>query len=130
LERAVILNTLLFFAAFLLVFVGIGHSYLGERYVLMRLFRHVELPRLAGSSLYMKQVLRFAWHVTSLAWWGLAAIVVMLTQSPLSGPAVGTAVGATSLATAVAILVGSRGKHLAWLLFLVVGAITIYAAAV
>lgn len=121
-------NSLLYVAALLLVVIGIGHSYLGERYVLTRLFRHVELPRLAGSSQYMRRILRVAWHVTSIAWWGLAAIVIMLAQPSPTPYALDVAVGATSLATSVTILVGSRGKHVvAWVLFLVVGVITIYA---
>jgi len=48
------MSGLLYFCAFLLAFVAIAHSYLGERYVLGRPFRQGELPRLSGSSLYMK----------------------------------------------------------------------------
>jgi len=121
-------NALLYIAALLLVTIGIAHSYLGERYVLGRVFRHVELPRLAGSSLYMRRVLRFAWHVTSIAWWGLGAIVVMLARPASSAHAVGVAVGVTSLATSVVVLAGSRGRHVAWPLFLLIGIITIYAS--
>ena len=36
-------------AAALLVLTGIAHSYLGERYLLMRLFRRDNLPEILGS---------------------------------------------------------------------------------
>ena len=64
-------------ASLLLIFIGIVHSYLGERYILIRLFKR-ELPKLFGSDLFTKKVLRFAWHLTTLAWFGFAGILLAL----------------------------------------------------
>ena len=64
-------------AASLAFLIGLAHSYLGERYILIRLFRR-ELPRLFGSDDFTKQTLRFVWHLTTVSWWGLAAILVAL----------------------------------------------------
>ena len=61
--------------AFLAIFVGLVHSYLGERYILTRLFKR-ELPKLLGSDWFTKRVLRFAWHLTTVAWWGFAVILI------------------------------------------------------
>ena len=56
------MQTALYFAAFLVVAVGIAHSYLGERYILIRLFRHEDLPKLFGSTEFTILTLRFAWQ--------------------------------------------------------------------
>jgi len=57
----------LYIAAFLAISVGISHSYLGERYILIRLFFRNDLPKLFGSSDFTMRTLRFAWHVTSVS---------------------------------------------------------------
>ena len=117
----------LYFAALLTILIGIAHSYLGERYILVRLFRRNDLPKLFGSSEFTIRTLRFAWHVTSVAWWGFAAILVLLAHPPLTPSALGTVVGLTFLAHFAIALGGSRGKHLSWIVFLAIGVIAIYA---
>ena len=101
--------------------LGLGHSYLGERYILVRLFRRVDLPRLFGSDLFTRRTLRFAWHLTSVAWWGLGA-VLLLAAGGASKAAVGGAIAATFGASGLVTLVGSRGRHLAWPIFLLIAA--------
>ncbi|MDZ4164351.1 MAG: hypothetical protein U1C55_04420 [Smithellaceae bacterium] len=121
------MQTALYFAAFLLVAVGIAHSYLGERYILIRLFRREDLPKLFGSPEFTIRTLRFAWHVTSVAWWGFAAILFLLAHPPATSSAVGLVIGCTFLAHFAIALAGSRGKHLSWPVFLAIGIIIIYA---
>ena len=85
--------------------VGLAHSILGERFILIRLFRR-DLPRLFGTDLWTKRILRFAWHVTTIAWFGFAAVLVVLasnTESP--GPAIGWVVAVTYVMSAVLIAV-------------------------
>ena len=120
--------TALYFAAVLTTVIGVAHSYLGERYILVRLFRRSDLPTLFGTPEFTVRTLRFAWHITSIAWIGFAAILVLLAHPPVAKHLLGGVVGATFVATAAAILVGSRGKHLAWPLFLVIGIVAFYAA--
>lgn len=117
----------LYFAAFFAAAVGVAHSYLGERYILIRLFRRPDLPKLFGGTEFTTRTLRFAWHITSIAWWGFSALLVALAQPPVTASEVSLIVGATFLATSVATLIGSRGKHLAWPVFLVIGVIALYA---
>ena len=112
-------------AALLLVLAGIAHSYLGERHILIRLFRHPDLPKLFGGTEFTKRTLRLAWHVTSVLWWGFAAMLAMLAQSEPTRRSVGLITGITFLVTAFGILLWSRGRHLAWIVFLVVGTICI-----
>jgi hypothetical protein len=112
-------------AALLLVLAGIAHSYLGERHILIRLFRHTDLPKLFGGTEFTKRTLRLAWHVTSVLWWGFAAMLAMLAQSEPTRRSVGLITGITFLVTAFGILFWSRGRHLAWIVFLVVGTICI-----
>ncbi len=117
---------LLYLPALLFIVLGVAHSYLGERYVLAPIFRLPDLPKLLGSTAYMQRILRLAWHVTSLAWWGLASIVFMLAHPPLNARAVSIAVGITALASCGMVLVLTRGRHVAaWVMFLIIGAVTL-----
>jgi hypothetical protein len=117
----------LYVAAFLLALVGVAHSWLGERYILQRLFRREDLPKLFGSSAFTTRTLRFAWHITSVAWWGHAAILVLLAHPPLRAGDVGLAIGCTFLIHCAIALIGSRGRHLSWVAFLIIGCLVIYA---
>ena len=42
-------------AAFLICAVAVAHSYLGERYILIRLFRRDDLPRIMGGAEFTKR---------------------------------------------------------------------------
>lgn len=106
--------------------IGIGHSILGERYILIRLLRRPDLPQIFGSAEFTKRTLRFAWHLTSVAWWGMAALFLLLARQSLSASNVMLVLGVTSLASALVTLVISRGRHPAWIVFLIVGGIALY----
>ena len=97
------------------------HSVLGERYILMRLFRRDNLPRLFGSDAFTKRTLRFAWHLTTVVWLGVAVLLVRLAGAPPPGvPEIGATLAVTAGASALVALVGSRARHPAWIVFLVV----------
>lgn len=116
-------------AAALLVAVGFAHSVLGERFILVRLFRRHDLPQLFGSDWFTRRTLRFAWHITSLAWFGFAAVLLRVSSLP-AGSAAGVleAVSITFLASGALSAVASRGRHLSWVVFLVIGALVWYSA--
>lgn len=115
------MHTGLIVAAASLGAVAVAHSWLGERYILIRLFRRSDLPRLFGSDWFTRRTLRFAWHVTSLAWLGFAALLASLAggAQPTRAGVLQTA-AATFGATAAVALVGSRGRHLSWVAFLAI----------
>ncbi|MEW6704481.1 MAG: hypothetical protein AB1430_06480 [Pseudomonadota bacterium] len=117
----------LYLAALLLVGISVAHSYLGERYLLMRLFRRCELPKLFGSAEYTQRTLRFAWHVTSVAWLGFAALLMLAARAPLSTAALGWATAAVFGAHFAIALVGSRGRHYSWVVFLAVALLAVAA---
>ena len=116
------MNTALVAAALLILALGLVHSVLGERYILIRLFRRNDLPRLFGSDLFTRRTLRFAWHLTTVVWFGIAALLVQLARgAALTTPEVGAILAVTSIASALVTLVGSRGRHPAWAVFLAIG---------
>lgn len=120
-------NVPLLFAAVLAAGVGVAHSWLGEQYLLARLLRRDDLPKLFGADTFTRRTLRFAWHLTTIAWWGFAAVMVALSGS-LPGVPVGRAVllaiSLTFFASAALTCVASRGRHLAWPVFLAIAILT------
>ena len=116
------MNLYFIIAAVLALAIGVAHSWLGERYVLMRLFRRQNIPHLFGSDDFTKRTLRFAWHLTTVSWFGAAALLLILASSPLDASArlLSRAIAATFLVSAIIALVGSRGRHLSWVVFLLI----------
>ena len=114
------MDNVLIIGAILAVIIGAAHSYLGERYILVRLFRCSNLPELFGSDVFTKQTLRFAWHLTTIAWIGLASVIVIGVVVPSSGQlsVILKSISLTFFVSAVVTLVASRGRHFAWIFFL------------
>ena len=117
---------MLLLAATLVVLVGLAHSYLGEKFILMRLFRQ-PLPRLFGDDWFTRQTLRFAWHITTVAWLGFAALLVLAHRDAVDATSMLWVVGATFGVSALIALIASRGRHLAWLVFGAIAAICLLA---
>ena len=112
-------------AAALMVLLAVAHSYLGERYILIRLFRRADLPKLFGGTDFTRRTLRFAWHITSVFALGFAAILLVLASRRGNvAHDVGAAVAASSLLCGFVSLIGSRGRHLSWVVFFAVAALT------
>uniref|UniRef100_E6QPQ8 Uncharacterized protein n=1 Tax=mine drainage metagenome TaxID=410659 RepID=E6QPQ8_9ZZZZ len=120
-------TVLLLLAAAVLSFIGFAHSYLGERFVFGRLFALRDLPLLHHDRRYTELVIRFAWHLTSVAWWGFAAVILALSGAIATTHVVGAIVGCTLLLTGTIIVVTAGARHPAWWLFLVAGALTVFA---
>lgn len=117
------MSALLATGAVLAFGVGLAHSYLGERYLLIRLFRRPDLPQLFGTDRFTRRTLRFAWHLTTLAWWGFGAQMALAASAPAAAPdfvlaAIAWTFGLSALVTFAA----SRGRHLAWIVFLAIAA--------
>ena len=114
---------MLLIGTILLLIIGIVHSYLGEKYLLIRLFRRADLPKLLGSDWFTKRVLRFAWHLTTLAWWGFAAILYVLsTPSENVKSEILVIISVVFALSGIVSLLFSRGKHLSWLFFFTIAA--------
>jgi hypothetical protein len=120
--------TLLHAAAGLVVLVVLAHSWLGERFILIRLFRREDLPRILGGADFTKRTLRMAWHVTSLLGLGLACLLVaMAAPGGASKHVAGGIIAATFAASGLLSLVLCRGRHLSWIAFFAIAALTWFA---
>ena len=107
------MSPLLLAATVLATLVAVAHSYLGERYILIRLLRGDDLPKLLGGTTFTKRTLRFAWHLTSVAWLGFAALLAS-HQSPAPGASSLQLriIAVTFAISGLITLLGSRARHL------------------
>lgn len=105
-------------AAILCVLLGVGHSVLGERYLIGPILSMDGLPRILGDVAQTRTVLRFAWHLTTLLWWGIAAVLAYMAAVPaaISRPLLWMIVSVFGASGAIA-LVGTRGAHKSWVYF-------------
>jgi len=116
-------------ATALAIFIGIVHSYLGERYILVRLFKRNNLPKLFGSDWFTKRVLRFAWHLTTIAWWGFAAILYIISGSNENiEKQILIIIAVVFLASGLLSATFTKGKHISWVVFWLISGISIYVA--
>ena len=115
------MNLYLLTAGVLATAVAFLHSYLGERYILIRLFRRPDLPHLFGDDVFTKRTLRFAWHLTSIAWLGFGVLLFLAAWGPTPEITVRSSLAVvqwTFLLSAAVAFLASRGRHLSWVLFL------------
>lgn len=117
---------LLYIAAFLAIALGVAHSVLGERFILVRLFRRSDLPSLFGSPRFTIQTLRFAWHLTTVAWFGFGAMLLHAGRGDLTIPGMLKVIGVTFVVSGLLPLVFTRGRHLAWLVLFAIGALAFW----
>lgn len=118
---------MLLLALALFITTGLAHSYLGERYLLMRLFKRQDLPKLLGSTAFTIGTLRFVWHLTTVAWWAMAYLVYVAWSGTAGDDQVLAVIGVTSLVSAAFPLYFTRGRHLSWIVFLLIGALLLTA---
>ncbi len=122
------MNAVLVLAALMAAAAAIVHSMLGERKIIGPLLapeRRQRFLDVLEKSALTRGVVRFAWHVTSVAWLGLAAVLVALASAPPEDRAAAVAgvVAATFFVTGSITLVASRGRHLAWPVFFAIAAL-------
>lgn len=124
------MKLLLIGAAVLIVGIGVVHSWLGERHIISRLLRKDNLPILFGDDSFTRQTLRFAWHLTTIAWFGLAGVLVVLSgvlaEIRVSDGVV-FAIAQTFILSAVLALILTRGRHLSWVVFTAIAALCLLA---
>jgi len=109
--------------------IGIIHSYLGERFILIPLFRKDKVPHLFGSDFFTKRTLRFAWHITTFAWWGFGYLLFAISENHEN-------IAQTTLYTISFVFTISglssfgftKGRHLSWVVFWTIAGLSYYAA--
>lgn len=120
---------MLLVAAILFFVVGIAHSILGERYILIRLFRRGNIPRLFGSDYFTKGTLRFAWHITTFAWWGFGYLLLQISANQdITSQAVLYTISVVALLSGVFSFYFTKGRHLSWVVFWFIASLTYYVA--
>ncbi len=118
---------MLLLAAVLTVFIGAAHSYLGEKWLITPILALDNLPKVMGSKTAARQTLRAAWHITSLAWWAIAGLMVYLYFNPTNG-AQGfywMCAGLFGVSGIIPIIYG-KGRHKSWIIFLTIAVIMGY----
>jgi len=119
---------MLIVAALLLFLTGAAHSYLGERYILIRLFKRDNLPQLFGGTEFTTGTLRFVWHILTIVWWGIAILVLQAAGQALQPSFVLEVFSSIAFISGLFSFFFTRGKHLSWVVFFAV-AILLWIAA-
>jgi hypothetical protein len=116
-------------AALLLAILALAHSWLGERYLLMRLFRRSEdLPKLLGGTSFTKNTLRFVWHLTTVMALGIALLLLQIGGAASAGQ-MAALIGALLIVSGVLPLAFTRARHLSWVVLIGAGALCLAWAA-
>lgn len=124
------MNIPLVSAAVLAVAIGAAHSILGERYLIRPILRRTDLPRLFGDDGFTRQTLRYGWHLATVAWLGLAAVMLVLSGALPAvrvGDGVIFAIALTFLVNTILAVVVTRGRHLSWVVFAAMTALCLLA---
>lgn len=115
-------------AAAILVLLGLLHSVLGERYILRRLFRRCDLPKVLGSADFTRNTLRFVWHLLTLMAWTMALLLMQLAGGA-SAAQMAALLGFALIASGLLPLCFTRARHLSWLGLMGAGALCLAWAA-
>ena len=115
-------------AAVLLILLGLVHSVLGERLIIVPILAHEQLPKLLGSRGFMGRVLRFAWHITSVLMWGIGGLLIYWALTGAGAGLDAIIVAITLLASAAISAVIGRLKHFSWWVLLLAGGLVLWGA--
>ena len=92
------------------------------------LLRRTDIAHPFGGPEFTIRTLRFAWHLTSIAWWGLAAITVLIARQEASAGALLNVIGGIYILSGAVSAVVAHFQHLYWLVFAVVGVLLLSVA--
>jgi len=116
-------------AGILTVLLGIIHSILGEKLIFQRLSQADPIPSPWNKTLSGQRMrsIRSSWHLVSFFGWGIAAILLRMSFPATAGEYVIFAKNTfvvTFFITAIYWFIGTRGKHPAWIILLLIGVLT------
>lgn len=119
------MNAYFLVAAILIFLMGLSHSIMGERFFLVRLFKREPLHHF-GDAVFINRTTRIAWHLTTVAWWNAAAILMVFAFRELdnTGFIAARIISNIFLLSGILSLAGSRGRHLSWVIFFLISLIT------
>ncbi len=118
--------TALHWAAVLAFALGLGHSILGERFILGRLARRPDsLPQLFGGTTFTLRTLRFVWHLLTVFGWGFAALLWRAAAALPQSAGLVDIIAWTMMAGGLLPLVITRGQHLSWIVLFAIGGLAL-----
>jgi hypothetical protein len=116
-------QTALIVAALGAVGIGLAHSILGEQGVVKPILKRMNWHGVSPDAEFLNNTVRFAWHITTLAWVGFAVILAAPFLGLGSDPTfVPLTIAVTFLVTGAVALIASKGRHLAWIVFFIIAA--------
>ncbi|MGJ8537461.1 MAG: hypothetical protein ACSHW2_09935 [Parasphingopyxis sp.] len=105
------------------------HSLAGGRRLIRPILEMEGLPVILGDIRNTRLTLEIGWHLLTLTWWGMAAVMLYLHYRADGAGTAFLVMTATLFAVSgLTALVASRGRHLSWIFFLPVAAMTAYSA--
>jgi hypothetical protein len=113
-------ETKLAIAALLSGTLAITHSWLGERLILQPVLAMPDLPKLSGSRHGMQKIVRFAWHLTSIYFVAMGAILFYYSRGTIDTTVI-RIIAITNFLSSIVTASVSRGRHYAWIVFLAIG---------
>jgi len=118
------MNAYFLIAAILIFLMGLSHSIMGERFFLVRLFKREPLHHF-GDAVFINRTTRIAWHLTTVAWWNAAAILMVFAfrEPDNTGFIAARIISNIFLLSGILSLAGSRGRHLSWVIFFLISLI-------
>jgi len=122
------MNGYLLLSGILIILLGLAHSIIGERLI----FKPLRDGDAAAAALAVLPARRWAaiwsaWHLLTLLGCGLGALLIALALRPLPVDAMVTMQAvliATFLLSAVFWVVGTKGRHPAWIVLLLIALAT------
>jgi hypothetical protein len=119
------MNTYFLISGILAFVVGLAHSFLGERFFLPRL-RQKEAPVDVGTEIFVNRTLRGAWHLSTLACWSSAVILIVFAFRPLDDSIiiVMRVISNFYLFSGILSVFMSHGRHFIWIIFFVLSLVT------
>ncbi len=114
-------NVYFIIAAVLIYLIALAHTLLGEKYIVNPIFR-LTMAKEPASDLFAKKVVRFAWHLTTIVWWGVATLIVVYAVNPTANNMSLSIkiISITFLISSILSLVFCRGKHFSFYVFLAI----------
>ncbi len=117
-------------AALLTLLLAAMHSVLGGRRLIAPLVKQDKFPIILGSEARARITLRVGWHVLSLMWVGIAALLAaMHFGAAATSQAFLIMVATTFGLSGIAAFWLSQARHLSWVLFLPIAALCAMSAA-
>ncbi len=109
-------SAMLYAAAILAVITGFAHSILGERRLISPILRDSQPGPEVLKHPMARQILRFAWHITTLSWIAEAIVLVLAgsLEPAQQGRPIVLVIGLAFLTMALVSFIVSRGRHIGW----------------